>query len=121
MESLVSLSFIIHYLICTNIYIKIWYFKSTCSDYVISQTCLYVMFCTDGNWKCCQIKKKLIIKHYPLGNYVALGTMEPEIQIWDLDVVNTIEPAYVLAGQKKKKKKKARFSIVIEPSFLYKR
>ena len=42
------------------------------------------------------------------GNYVALGTMEPEIQIWDLDVVNTIEPAYVLAGQKKKKKKKVR-------------
>ena len=34
--------------------------------------------------------------------------MEPEIQIWDLDIVNTIEPAYTLAGQKKKKKKKAR-------------
>ena len=32
--------------------------------------------------------------------------MEPEIQIWDLDVVNTIEPAYVLTGQRKKKKKK---------------
>lgn len=44
------------------------------------------------------------------GNYVALGTMEPEIQIWDLDVVNTIEPAYVLTGQRKKKKKKAQAS-----------
>lgn len=40
------------------------------------------------------------------GNYVALGTMENDIQIWDLDIVNTIEPAYILAGQKKKKKKK---------------
>jgi len=44
------------------------------------------------------------------GNYVALGTMEPEIQIWDLDIVNTIEPAYTLAGHKKKKKKKGASS-----------
>jgi len=43
---------------------------------------------------------------FVLGNYVAVGTMESEIQIWDLDIVNTIEPAYTLAGQKKKKKKK---------------
>ena len=41
-----------------------------------------------------------------LGNYVASGTMESDIHVWDLDVVDTVEPAFTLAGMKKKKKKK---------------
>lgn len=38
-------------------------------------------------------------------NLVAMGTMEPDIEIWDLDVVDSLEPAYVLQGVRKKKKK----------------
>jgi len=42
------------------------------------------------------------------GNYIAMGTMEPDIEIWDMDVMDTMEPAFILAGQKKKKKKKKK-------------
>ena len=38
------------------------------------------------------------------GNYIAMGTMEPDIEVWDLDVIDTVEPAFVLAGASKKKK-----------------
>ncbi|ELT95758.1 hypothetical protein CAPTEDRAFT_174087 [Capitella teleta] len=38
------------------------------------------------------------------GNLVAVGYMEPDIEIWDVDVLDSIEPAFVLKGNKKKKK-----------------
>ncbi len=42
------------------------------------------------------------------GNLVAMGTMDPDIEIWDLDVVDTMEPAYVLKGSEKTSKKKKK-------------
>lgn len=58
------------------------------------------------------------------GSYVAVGTFDPAIEIWDLDVMDPIEPAAVLGGtvpppepepaaapeedQKKSKKKKSK-------------
>ena len=43
--------------------------------------------------------------NFTLGNYLAVGTMEPDILIWDLDIVDVVEPAFVLSGMKKRKKK----------------
>lgn len=34
-----------------------------------------------------------------VGNLVAVGNMTPDIELWDVDVINCVEPAFVLAGQ----------------------
>ncbi|XP_022250595.1 periodic tryptophan protein 1 homolog [Limulus polyphemus] len=44
-----------------------------------------------------------------LGNFLAIGDMTPVINIWDIDIVDTLQPACSL-GQKSKKKKLASTS-----------
>lgn len=39
---------------------------------------------------------------------MALGMMEPVIEIWDLDVMESIGPAFTLGFPQKKKKKKLK-------------
>ncbi|KAL4232756.1 rRNA-processing protein [Mactra antiquata] len=41
-----------------------------------------------------------------IGNFVAVGTMDPTIDIWDLDLVDSLEPLAVLGDVMLKKKKK---------------
>jgi len=34
-----------------------------------------------------------------VGSYVAIGTMQPGIELWDLDVVDAMEPVAILGGE----------------------
>ncbi|CAG8688363.1 4034_t:CDS:2, partial [Racocetra fulgida] len=43
-----------------------------------------------------------------IGNYVAIGTFEPEIEIWDLDVSNSMYPDAILGRPNKELKKKKK-------------
>ncbi|KAG6768282.1 hypothetical protein POTOM_027183 [Populus tomentosa] len=40
------------------------------------------------------------------GNFIAVGSMEPAIEIWNLDIIDEVQPAVVLGGIEEKKKKK---------------
>lgn len=43
-----------------------------------------------------------------VGNFIAVGTFSPAIEIWNLDVLDAIEPSAVLGGVEKKAKKKSK-------------
>ncbi|KAG5884791.1 hypothetical protein JTB14_010854 [Gonioctena quinquepunctata] len=44
----------------------------------------------------------------PKGNYCAVGSMSPIIEVWDMDMMNVIEPAFTLgkAGSRKKNRER---------------
>ncbi|XWS33151.1 hypothetical protein CRYUN_Cryun22dG0054200 [Craigia yunnanensis] len=42
------------------------------------------------------------------GNFMAVGSMEPSIEIWDLDIIDEVQPCLVLGGAVERKTKKGK-------------
>ncbi|KAL1541949.1 hypothetical protein AAHA92_26100 [Salvia divinorum] len=51
------------------------------------------------------------IKGGEKGNFIAVGSMEPAIEIWDLDIMDEVQPSATLGGVAEKKKKGTKKSI----------
>ncbi|KAK1266792.1 Histone-binding protein MSI1 [Acorus gramineus] len=45
------------------------------------------------------------------GNFIAIGSMDPAIEIWDLDIMDEVQPFLVLGGVSEKKKKGKKKSV----------
>ncbi|XP_025414939.1 periodic tryptophan protein 1 homolog [Sipha flava] len=76
--------------------------------------CSLEVYVYNGNDKDFYIHHDVILKHPPLclewfgsmGNFCALGSMSSVIDVWDLDLIGSVEPTYRLGRKKKKNPEK---------------
>ncbi|KAK1417808.1 hypothetical protein QVD17_26942 [Tagetes erecta] len=60
------------------------------------------------------------IKGGEKGNFIAVGSMDPGIEIWDLDILDEVQPSLTLGGIAEKKKKKKKEGKKSKKSIKYK-
>lgn len=89
-------------------------------------SCLLEFYVYDEPGNCLFVHHDIILPSFPLavewldfdpsddkpGNFVAVGSMAPTIDIWDVDLMNTLEPVMVLGNKKSQKKNKKKGSIL---------
>ncbi|ESR34434.1 WD REPEATS REGION domain-containing protein [Citrus sinensis] len=96
----------------------------------VSHLEVYILEESDGGDPNLYVHHHIIIPAFPLcmawldcplkdrekGNFMAVGSMEPAIEIWDLDVIDEVQPHVILGGideeKKKKKSKKGKKSSI---------
>ncbi|GAB4854857.1 hypothetical protein Ancab_023442 [Ancistrocladus abbreviatus] len=91
----------------------------------VSQLEVYILEETEDGAPNLYVHHDIILSAFPLctawldcpikggerGNFIAVGSMEPSIEIWDLDIIDEVQPCMVLGGVAEKGKKEKKKSI----------
>uniref|UniRef100_A0A2C9UUK8 Uncharacterized protein n=1 Tax=Manihot esculenta TaxID=3983 RepID=A0A2C9UUK8_MANES len=85
------------------IYMQVWIFEESDdndSNMYVHHDIVLSAFPLCAAWLDCPLKGE------EKGNFIAVGSMEPSIEIWDLDIIDEVQPSVVLGGVAEEKKKK---------------